>query len=136
MIRLFGFAALLTGLQVPAAEAQVGHPPPPHASAVVGESSTVATVNVPGGRLIELAGLRGGTIRMLGGITRKEVNRLLGSPMYTSLLRKARLIDFDSEGLLIPGPALEIGNENESGAEGGQEGGGGKGGESRKETEP
>ena len=112
MIRLFGFAALLTGLQLSAAEAQVRNPPPPHISAVVGESSTVSTVTVPGGRLIELAGLRGGTIRMLGGITRKEVNRLLGSPLYTSLLRKAGLIDFDSEGGLIPGPALETGNES------------------------
>ena len=112
MIRLFGFAALLTGLQVSAAEAQVSNPPPPHPSIVVGDASTVATVTVPGGRLIELAGLRGGTIRMLGGITRKEVNRLLGSPLYTSLLRKAGLIDFDSEGGLIPGPALETGNES------------------------
>ena len=120
MIRLFGFAALLTGLQVSAAEAQLSHPPPPHPSIVVGEASTVATVTVPGGRLIELAGLRGGTVRMLGGITRKEVNRLLGSPMYTSLLRKAGMIDFDSEGRLIPGPALETGSESESGGENGK----------------
>ena len=131
IIRLFGFAALLTGLQVSAAEAQVSHPPTPHILAIVGESSTMSRITVPGGQLIELAGLRGGTIRMLGGITRKEVNRLLGSPLYTSLLRKAGLIDFDSEGLLIPGPALETGNESESGAVGEKEGGGGKGGESR-----
>ena len=70
--------------------------------------------------MIELAGLRGGTVRMLGGITRKEVNRLLGSPMYTSLLRKAGMIDFDSEGRLIPGPALETGSESESGGENGK----------------
>lgn len=133
MIRLIGFSALLTGLQLSAAGAQMNYPAPPHPSIVVGEWSTVATVSVPGGRLIELADVRGGTVRMLRGITRREVNRLLGGPLYTSLLRKAGIIDFDSEGRLIRGPALETGNEtgNESGSRGedGKENGSGKGNE-------
>jgi hypothetical protein len=65
--------------------------------------------------LIELAGFRGGTIRMLLGTPRREVVRRLGNPMITSILQKAGLIDFDSEGRLIRGAALEQGNGGESG---------------------
>ena len=88
---------------------------------VAGESGATATVQVPGGRQIEVAGRMGGVIRLQVGTPRRYVIRRLGNTLVTSILQKAGIISFDSEGRLIREPAPETGNggegwqENESG---------------------
>ncbi|MFH1766260.1 MAG: hypothetical protein ABIF09_18915 [Gemmatimonadota bacterium] len=108
-IRMVALAALASAFSGTPAHGQMTHLPPPSASFVVGETAATGTVTVPGGRQIEVAGRLGGVIRLQVGTPRREVIRRIGNPLVTSILEKAGIIDFDSNGRLIRGPALEEG---------------------------
>ncbi len=101
LVLFVGMAPGLAAFSVSTVEAQIHHPATPHASVVAGEVSGVATVTVQGGRLMELSLVQGGTIRVLYGITWKEVTDLLGNPYFTSLLEKAGVLRFDEAGRLM-----------------------------------